>query len=401
MRLSATPRRNFLKSLAALPGLGALSAAPAAAARTAAGRDVIAELGVRKFINAAGTYTSLTASLMPPEVMEAIQIASRSYAPLDELHDRVGERIAQLLECEAAMVSAGCASALTLGTAGCLTGEDREKIRQVPELTGMKTEVVIQKTHRVGYDHAVRNTGVKLIEVETPEEFESALGPQTAMIFFLNSAAPEGQLGHEQAVAIAKKKGVPILIDAAADVPPADNLFRFTKMGFDLVAFSGGKGLRGPQSSGLLLGRADLIRAARMNGSPNGDSVCRTNKVNKEEMVGLLVALELFLNRDHEATWKEWESRCDRIASAVKDVEGVKTETFVPEIANAVPHLRVSWDYDARGLTPRQVTQALREGEPSIEARPGSGEALEIGVWMMEPGDDEVVARRLREILAA
>jgi L-seryl-tRNA(Ser) seleniumtransferase len=171
-------------------------------------------------------------------------------------------------------------------------------------------------------------------------------------------------------------------------------------MGFDLVAFSGGKGLRGPQSSGLLLGRKDLIAAAQMNNNPNSDSLCRTNKVNKEEMVGMLVALELYLQKDHEAEWKEWEGRCQRIVDALKEFKDVRTEIHVPEIANAVPHLRVRWDYSARGLTVAQMVQKLRDGQPSIEVSPGSSRELGIGVWMMQPGDAEIVGARIRDILA-
>ncbi len=394
-------RRSFLTILSTLPGFGALLPATAAAAPTTAdARDVIAELGVRRIINAAGTYTALTASLMPPEVFSAMTVASRQYVPLNDLHDAVGKRIAELLKCEAAMISAGCASALSLATAACVAGSDRDKIRQLPDTHNLKNEVIVQTSHRNGYDHAVRNAGVQLIEVETKQELERAVNHRTAMMVFFNFATPNGKIGPEEFVSLGKKHGVPTLIDAAADVPPVDNLFRFTKMGFDLVAFSGGKGLRGPQSSGLLLGRKELIEAARRNDSPNSDSLCRTNKVNKEEMVGMLVALELFLNRDHDAVWKDWESRCDRIAAAVKNIKTVKTETFVPEIANAVPHLRIVWDEKALGMTPAEVSEKMRSGEPSIEVRPGAREALEIGVWMLEPGEDEIVARRLREVLS-
>ncbi|MCP5115741.1 MAG: selenocysteine synthase, partial [bacterium] len=188
-------------------------------------------------------------------------------------------------------------------------------------------------------------------------------------------------------------------IDAAADVPPVDNLFRFTKMGFDLVAFSGGKGIRGPQSAGLLLGRKELIEAALMNNSPNSNSLCRTNKVNKEEIVGMLAALELYLNRDHKAEWAEWERRCNHIANQVKKVKGVETEMFVPELANAVPHLRVMWGQQKVRVTPAQVHQRMREGKPSIELRPGAKEDIRVGVWMMQPGDDKLVAKRLRKEL--
>ena len=381
--------------------MGAAAGCSTAETAAATGRDVIAELGVRKLINAAGTYTALTASQMPEEVMAAINIARNSFCPLNDLHDKVGERIAERLKAEAAMVSAGCASALTLATAACVAGDDREKIRRIPDTEGMKNEVIIQTGHRLGYDHAIRNCGVKLVEVVTRADLDAAINDKTAMMAFINTLSPDGEIQHEEFVEVAKANGIPTMIDAAADVPPVENLWRFTEMGFDLVAFSGGKGLRGPQSAGLLLGRKDLIAAARMNNVPNGDAICRTNKVNKEELVGMLVALELFLDQDHDAVWADWEGRCATIAEAVKDIDGVKTEVFVPEIANHVPHLRITWDYEAKGLQPEEAADQLREGQPSIEPRPGSkgANALEIGVWMLQPGEDAIVAGRVREVL--
>jgi L-seryl-tRNA(Ser) seleniumtransferase len=400
MSRMGSKRRTFLGILAALPGLRLLMPAPTAAAQiSSSGRDVIEELGVRSFVNAAGTYTALTGSLMRPEVMLAMQVASRKYVQLEDLHIAAGKRIADLLHCPSALVTAGCASALSLATAACVAGSDRGRIRRLPDTTGMKNEVLVQKTHRVGYDHAIRNAGVRMIEVETRAELESAINGHTAMMFFLNAADRQGMIHHEEFVEIGKKHNVPTLIDAAADVPPADNLWRFTRIGFDLVGFSGGKGLRGPQSAGLLLGREDLIAAARLNNSPNSDSLCRTNKVNKEEVVGMLVALELYLKQDHDAVWKDWEARCGRITEALRALPDVRTEVYVPQIANAVPHLRVTWDTRARNLTVPQVVQKLREGQPSIEVGPGSRQQLHIGVWMMEPGDDAIVGERIRAIL--
>jgi L-seryl-tRNA(Ser) seleniumtransferase len=398
-----TARRTFLGMLAGLPGLGGLLSAhrvSAAAPDAAPARDVIQELGVRSFINAAGTFTALTGSLMPPEVMAAMQVASRKYVRLEDLHNAAGKRIAELLYCEAALVTAGCASALSLATAACVAGSDTARIRRLPDTTGMKNEVLVQRTHRVGYDHAIRNAGVRMIEVETREEMEKAISERTAMMFFLNASNPRGKIQYEEFVALGKKHNIPTLNDAAADVPPVENLWKYTKMGFDLVAFSGGKGLRGPQSSGLLLGRKDLIEAAKLNNSPNADSLCRTNKVNKEEVVGMLVALELFLKRDHAAVWADWQNRCQRIAQALKEFDDVRTEVNVPQIANAVPHLRVTWDYQRRKLSSADMARQLREGKPSIEVNPGSGRQLVIGVWMMEPGDDATVAERIRAILA-
>jgi D-glucosaminate-6-phosphate ammonia-lyase len=392
-------RRRFLESLSALPVVGGFvgaSSTPAAAAR--GGRDYLKELGVRPFINAAGTYTAMTASLMPPEVMDAITYASRHYVMLDELHDKVGERIAALVHSEGAMVTSGAASALTLGTAAVLTGMDRQKMIDLPDLTSMKSEIIIQKSHRFGYDHAVRNCGVKLVEVETREDLERAVNAKSAMMLFYNNNNKEGQIQDEEFARLGKKHGIPTFNDAAADVPPVDNLWKYTKMGFDLVAFSGGKGIRGPQSAGLLLGRKDLIAAARLNGPPNSNTVGRGMKVNKEEMLGMLAALELYLEKDHAKEQREFEKRAEEIRRSAAAVPGVTAEIFVPEVANHVPHVRITWDAAALGISEVDVVRALRDGEPSIGTR-NDGPALVVGVWMMRPGEERIVARRLRQVL--
>jgi L-seryl-tRNA(Ser) seleniumtransferase len=394
-------RRGFLETLSTLPlagGLTAASAAPAAAASTRRrGVDYFRELGVRPFINAAGTYTAMTASLMPPEVMEAIQYASKHYVMLDELHDKVGERIATLVRSEAAMVTSGAAAALTLGTAAVLTGSDRQKMVDLPDLAGMKSEVIIQKAHRFGYEHAVRNCGVRLVEVETPEDLERAVSEKTAMMLFYNNNNKEGRIPDEEFVRLGKKHSVPTLNDAAADVPPVENFWKYTRMGFDLVAFSGGKGICGPQSSGLLLGSKPLIEAARLNAPPNGNTVGRGMKVNKEEMLGLLVALELFLEKDHVRERREYDSRAELVRANATAVAGVKAEVFVPEVANHVPHVRVSWD-GADEKAAMALVKAMKDGEPSIGIR-SEGATLVIGVWMMKPGEEKIVARRLRQVL--
>jgi L-seryl-tRNA(Ser) seleniumtransferase len=366
------------------------------------GREVFRELGVRTFINAAGTFTTMTASLMPSEVMDSMVAASKHFVNLIELQDKVGERIANLLGSEAAMVTSGAAGALTVGTAACITGADQKAVRQLPDTTGLKSEVLIQKSHRYGYDHAVRSAGVRLIEIETADELASAVNARTAMMLFFNDAEPKGQINAEQFVALGKKHNVPTFNDASADVPPVTNLTRYTKMGFDLVTFSGGKGIRGPQSAGILAGRRDLIQAARLNTSPYSDSLSRGMKVNKEEMIGMLTALELYVRKDHEAEWKDWEKRIRTIVDSVRDLPTVQTETFVPPIANHVPHLRIKWDQTKIAKSPRDVQNTLREGEPSIETNPGTNrEELVIGVWMLQPGEAEIVARRLRAVLKA
>lgn len=390
-------RRTFLQRLASLPLLGSFAPASFAASRP---RDVFKELGVRTFINAAGTYTAMTASLMPPEVMDAMFAASKHFVSLTELQDKVGARIATIIGSESAMVTSGAAAALTCGTAACLTGTDQKAIVRLPELSGLKNEVLIQKSHRFGYDHAVRATGIRMVEIETGEELDRAAGTKTAMMLFFNDAEPKGQIKAEEWVALGRKHKVPTFIDASADVPPVTNLKRFSGMGFDLVTYSGGKGIRGPQSAGILGGRKDLIEAARLNTSPYSDSIARGMKVNKEEMVGMLTALELYIAKDHQAEWKEWERRIQKITDSVGDLPSVKTETFVPPIANHVPHLRIKWEQAKIALSPPEVLRTLREGEPSIECSPFTNQdELVIGVWMMQPGEAEVVARRVRAVL--
>ena len=392
-------RRRFLQSLSSLPLVGGAFGASHKVA-VPAGRDFFKELGVRPFINAAGTYTVLTASLMPREVMAAMDYGSRVYVRLEELQDAVGARIASLLGSEAAMVTSGAAGALTCGTAGCITGTNRDFVLRIPELTGMKSEVLIQKSHRYGYDHAVRACGVKMVEVETAADVDRAAGQKSAMMLFFNANDPVGQIHADEWVALGKKHGIPTFNDASADVPPVENLTRYNKMGFDLVTFSGGKGLCGPQSAGILMGRKDLIEAARLNTSPHSDSIARGMKVNKEEMLGMLVAIELYLKRDHAADAKEWERRVKLISDSVASVPTLTTEVEIPPIANHVPHLKIRWDQSRVKIAPPEVMKQLRDGEPSIEANPGTNQhELVIGVWMMQPGDAEIVARRLRAVL--
>jgi len=394
-----TRRRTFLEGAVALPvGLAALSGTPAEAAKPK--RDLLAELNVRPFINAAGTYTTHSGSLMRPEVMEAINYASQYFVEVEELHDAVGKRIASLVGSEAAMVTAGAASALTLGTAGILTGTDKAKVNQIPDLTGMKNEVIVQKSHRFPYDHGIRNTGVKIVEIITRAELERAVNEKTAALFFLNYANGHGEIKDAEFVEIGKKVKVPTFNDCAADVHPVENISKWIKMGFDLVCFSGGKGLMAPQSSGLLLGRADLIAGARANNSPTSATIGRGMKVNKEEMLGILVALESFLERDHAKEWAEWERRANLIIASANSVPGVKAEMYLPEIFNRWPHIRVTWDEAANGIKRADVAHKLRAGEPSIFIL-SLENALDLGVITLKPGEDKIVARRLVQELRA
>ncbi len=397
-------RRTLLKSLAGMPLVGGLIGAKIFAQNTVATypvrRDYFKELGVRTFINAAGTYTFMTGCLMRPEVIEAYNYATNEYVLLDDLQDKVGERIASMLKCEAATISAGAFSAMTLGLAGVLSGMDQEKVEQIPDLTGMKNEVLMQKSHKIGYDHALRNCGVKIVLAESRREMEKAINEKTAMMWFFNGNNFVGEIRDEEFVEIAQKHGIPSFNDCAADVPPVENLWKYTKMGFDLVAFSGGKGLRGPQSTGLLLGKKKYIDAARLHAPPRGNNVGRGMKVNKEEILGMLATVEAYLANDHEKEWALWESQIQTIHDAVVSISGVKPEIHVPAVANHVPSLRISIDTDRISITPDEVRQKLREGHPSIETV-GGKDSIGITPWMMQPGQERTVASRLKEILEA
>ena len=361
-------------------------------------RDYFNELGLRTFINAHGTITALSGSRMPPEVRDAWNYATHHYVNLDAIQDKAGERIADLIGCEYATVTAGAFSAMTLGLAGVMSGQDQEKVQQLPDTTGLKNEVIVLKPpHPVGYVHALKNTGATLIEVETREELEDAITENTAMLFVMN-AYNGSSVEKEELVAVGKEHDIPTFNDCAADVPPKKRLWQYTDMGFDLVAFSGGKGLRGPQSAGLLLGREDLIRAARLHAPPRGNTIGRGMKVNKEEVLAMMVAVERYLELDHEAQWARWKSQTEFIQSTVEAVDGVDTEYYVPDIANHVPSLRITWDQDRVEITPAEADQKLKQGHPSIETGGGS-ESLNVATWMMGQEEVRTVAYGIRDVL--
>lgn len=397
-------RRNVLKSLVTLPLVGGVLTQNKLLQSDSLGllrsttRDYFKELGIRTFINAAGTYTSMTGSLMAQEVVEAINYASHEYVNLDELHDKIGKRIAELLDCEAATVTSGCFGAMSIAMAGVMCGNDPEKVKQLPNTDGLKNEVIIQEAHSIGYSQALTNVGAKIVKIKTAKELESSINEKTAMLWFLNANTEEGEIKWAEFIEIGKKFGVPTFIDCAADVPPVDNLFRFTKMGFDMVAFSGGKGLRGPQSAGLLLGKKEFIQYARLHTPPRGETIGRGMKVNKEEVVGLLAALELYLNKNHKKEWELWESQINLIANAAKSIAGVDIMIHVPPHANHVPSLKIKWDQNKIRVSPNQFREMLRNGDPSIET---VGDDTEIGIttWMMVPGQESIVADKIQMLL--
>lgn len=391
-------RRNLIQAgtAAALAG-----ASPSSAA---GGPSIYQRLGVRPVINAVGTLTTLSGSLMLPEVKRAMDEASRSFVRIHELQEKVGRRLAELTGSEAAFVTAGASAALCLATCAVTAGKDAAKINQLPDLTGMKSEIIIQKVHRNAYDHAFRMVGVKLVDVTTAEEVRRAINEKTAALAMVLS---HNSLGHkvelDEMISLAHAARLPLILDAAAEVPPAANLRKFVKMGADLVAFSGGKNLRGPQCSGILMGRKDLIEAAYANSSPN-NHFARIAKVGKEEIVGLLIAVELALQKDEEKQRQEWTAMLNRVADRLKKVPGVRTE-FIPNLDYShSPRLSVQWDEAARKVTLDRMVQQLREGTPSIEAsdmtkfRP-AWKGLGIFPYNLERGEEIIVANRVAEIL--
>jgi L-seryl-tRNA(Ser) seleniumtransferase len=409
----------FMKWAAAAPVWGAVAMHGISERLSAAvtpSANVYERIGVRPLINGRGTWTYLSGSLILPEVRTAMEAASRQFVDLFELQAAVGKRLASLSGAESGMITSGSAGAMAAATAGCMAGTDPQKIWQLPDTTGMKNEVVMLGG-RIAFDSAIRLTGAKLKLANRMEDLQPAIGPQTAMIYttWRDDNLPK-------AVAVAKQAGVPLLLDDAAGIPPFANLSRYAKMGLDLYCFSGGKGMRGPQCSGVLLGRKDLIDAALKNYNPYEGSICRPMKVGKEEIIGMLTAIETWQKVDLDALTREWNTRVQRIAKLVETVPGVTTKVYVPEEGNSYPTLKILWDEQKFGFTVAQCDEQLRAGNPRIELLTNSNPSivsaveeggggdkkhqappnqLEVVSMTLQPGEDLIVGRRLREILNA
>lgn len=396
-------RRKLIKRISGLPLIGGLvsggilSTHSARAAKTVA-RDYFAELGVRPVINAAGAYTTLTASLMPDEVLDAYRQTAGEYVSYNELHDAVGGKIADLIGCEAAMVTAGAASAMTLATAGVLTGLDEGKAKRIPiDLSGMKREVIVQKEHIVGYTHAITNCGVTLVVVESEEELIESISSNTAMLYFTDEHSLDGAVGHEAFVKIGKEKGIPTFIDAAASIPPRENISRYTRMGFDLVAISGGKAIRGPQSAGLLLGRKELVEAARFNGPPSSDRIGRGMKVNKEELVAMWIAVERFMKGDYDKEYETWKTQVNWLKEQLSTIDGLTASSVIPQSPNTVPTLVLTLESGRFSSSGFAIQKALIEGTPSIAVARPREDGFNLTTWMMKPESLATVAIRVKE----
>lgn len=393
---SQISRRSMLQGSAAAT-LGVASCGGQADVELSSPEEVYLRIGVEPVINGVGTVTNLGGSIMPPEVVEAMVAASKNFIPFRELQQKAGDHIAKVIGVPGAMISCGAASAITCGTAAAVTGGDDEKLRALPDTAGMKNEIIQQRAHRSGYEAQMLLVGTKTVWVETRQELEKAINERTAMMFFLNKADPHGAIKRAEWIEVAKANGVPTMNDAAADIPPPDRLRTYVEEGFDMVIFSGGKGLLGPQGSGLLLGRPDLIVAARKAISPYG-GIGRGMKVGKEEIMGLVAAVERYLSIDHEAERRELNERAARVIDVLKDVAGLSCEKHVPEIANHVPHVLVNWKKNEQGLSSQDAVEKLLAGDPPIAvSRTGEGQ-LRISMWMLRPGEDVIVADRVKAL---
>jgi L-seryl-tRNA(Ser) seleniumtransferase len=407
-------RRSFMSSLGLVSGAMLnprklfAGSAPARAAETkitgfGESGNVYEELCVTTVINGQGTMTVLGGSLPRPEIEAVMTLAGKHFCSVPELEVAAGKRIAQMLKLPdgySALVTSGAAAAMQSGLAGILTGDDEAFIQQLPDLTGMKSEVIIQKTHRNGFDHQLRNTGVKLIEIETREDLHRAVNPKTAMMHFSNFANAAGHIKVDEWVKLAKEYKIPAFNDAAADTPPVSHLWDYANMGYDLISFSGGKAIRGPQCAGLLIGRKDLVGYALLNNSPHEDTIGRSQKVGKEEIVGMVKALEIYLKEDHEALNKEWWRRLDAISAEVTRIAGVSTSFSVPDVANHVPHMEINWDPRHISLTQQDALKLLRDGKPAIVlARTETG--MGMNSFQLQPGEEKIIADRLVQLFRA
>jgi L-seryl-tRNA(Ser) seleniumtransferase len=372
--------------------------------------DIYARLGVRPLINARGTHTRLGGTLMRPDVVAAMQEAAGAYVVLDELQDRASEVIARATGAEAGMVTGGAEAGLLLGTAAILAGTDPAKIASLPVTDGMKNQAIMHRAHRNGYDHGVRAAGAEIVDIgygssTLPYQLRSAINERTALVMYLMSPwANQGALSLAQTCEIAHAANVPVLVDAAAMLPPHTSLTRFIAEGADLVTFSGGKGLMGPQSSGILAGRADLIKAARLNGSPS-HSVGRAAKAAKEDIVGLIVALEDYLQRDHDADTAHWRAQAEYMLDRLRDFPGVAASYLHDGREHPVPRVELVFGPET-GIDSHTLELAMEEHNPRIflfeptgpSAKPNS---IVINTQTMQPGEEEIVARELAAAIAA
>ena len=416
-------RRRFLRAsqatvaaLSAAPILGRATDALAATAPRGSADvhpDYYDKLGVTKIINAAGTYTELTSAVMPPSVRAAVAQAALHPVHLRELQRKAGAYIAKNLRADGCCISCGASSAITLATAASVMAANNCQPLNIPSLIGSaqfpKNEVVVQKIHRYEYDVAMQICGIKIVDVVTLDDYKQALGPNTVMTNFFN-AADEVGISREDWIAVAHDKGVPCHLDAAADMPPISNLWKYTEMGFDMVSFSGGKDIRGPQNAGLLLGKKKYTDLAQQNLCPV-DSVGRGMKVAKEQIVGMVAAVDWLLTQTDEGMEQESRQRMAVIIGMTKDIPTVQTSIMVPELANHVPHLMINFDPAVIGASARELQVRLRTATPSIELNPHTASttasqgvpaqpnSLVVTTFLLNPGEERIVGQQIRKVL--
>lgn len=384
------------------------AAAEAADSLTSAkdANEIYEYIGVRPIINAKGTFTIITGSQTLPEVKRAMDEASRAYVQMDELMGGVSKKLAALTGADWGIVTAGCCAALTHCTAASIAGTNPERMQQLPDLTGMKNQVIIPEYSRNVYDHAIRMVGVKIVEVNTPGQLEGAFNERTAMCYILAGDGDEGPLGTAVISEVARRHNVPVVVDAAAEILTIPNVH--LKRGATAVAYSGGKCIRGPQAAGLLLGEKNFLEAAWANSAPH-HAYGRSLKVGKEEIMGMLAAVEMWNQRDHQAEWRQWQGWLDEIAATVKRVDGVTTRNYGAEegLSNRSPRLLIEWDGTKLGITGPEVSKLLLDTEPRIVlggttgSRPDNmASSVSITPYMMMPGDAAVVGQRLYAVLS-
>ncbi|MCB1021974.1 MAG: aminotransferase class V-fold PLP-dependent enzyme [Acidobacteria bacterium] len=394
-------RRHWLQS-GGLASLMGISACTPKAAETASGPTVYQRLGLRPILNFRGTHTTLGASKQWQECFQAQAEAAREYIVLEELQEAIGERLAKLCGTESAMVSTGAAGAIAIGTYACVAGDDPFKIRQLPNLDGMKNEVIIQKCHRISYDHAVRGAGVKIVEVETLDQLKAAVNDNTAMVYFLPANNDDYDWGDwvriDDVLAVTKPAGVPVLADCANMLPPWKNIPDFAASGCDLLAISGGKHMRGPQSTGILAGPKEMVRKAWLNSNPHSDSQGRPMKVDREGMVALWTACEIYSQLDFEKINAECERQAQWLKAELEQIPALRVEMLRHENARKVHRIGVWWDEAKVGKDRKTIEAELMDGDPRIAVAGAPDGGLAFCVFMNEPGEEQLVAKRMQEL---
>jgi seryl-tRNA(Sec) selenium transferase len=400
----ATSRRKLLESLG-VASLLSYRPFPKVAGASPKPANIYQDLGIRPLINFRGTHTAIGGSKQWPELHETMAEASQHYVDLDELQDQIGSRLASLIGSESAMVTTGAAGAITLGTCACLTGTDPEKIRQLPDLTGMKTQVVVQKVHRNGYDHAARNTGVNIVEVEDKAQLLNAAGERTAMMYYLGGTtgdwAWETPVPLVECLAVGRKVGFPVMVDAANMLPPWENIRKLAALRTDLICISGGKHMRGPQCSGILAGRKELILAARLNSNPHSDSLGRPLKVGREEMVGVWLAAEKYSKLDFAMLERQSFEQAEYLLSELKGIPGLQVDYLPHDRTRRVYRLPVRWDEQKVGLNAAECERQLLDGDPRIAVLRNEDQGITFTVFMNDPGEEKLAALRMKEIFSA